>query len=152
VRWRLVSFLLFFVCGLLKADRDKQWSDLVLQAARAAEDHDTRIMYQLVRRLSSYRPRAIPAVRCKDGTLADSPEANKERWLEHFLPSFFVVLSPLQMLKTSGPSLRHPCLCLVPILRPSVPLAAMRAIARLFALCVAVQTLHAAPLAGVLLS
>ena len=77
-----------YVRNLLKVDRDKQWQEIVMQAARAAENNDMRSLYQMVRRLSIYRPRAIPAIRRKDGTLADSPEASDGRWLEHFADLF----------------------------------------------------------------
>ena len=91
---RTLAYCQLYVRNLLKADRDKQWQDIVMQAAHAAENNDMRSLYQMVRRLSIYRPRAIPAIRRKDGTLADCPEASDGRWLEHFADLF---MGPLMM-------------------------------------------------------
>eukprot|EP00973_Karenia_brevis_P013364 1814733-Karenia_brevis.AAC.1 len=63
-------------------------SRLAISAQTAAEIHDYRASFEVVRRLSGKHSVLDKSIKLKDGTTAASEEQRQLRWQEHFCDFF----------------------------------------------------------------
>ena len=73
---------------MLKEDRNDHLFRMAVKAQRTAELNDFRGSFGVVRALSAYKPRRLPAVLLEDGTLSRTEEERQERWARHFAGVF----------------------------------------------------------------
>ena len=72
----------------LRWDRRLHAEQLAGHAAAAAEQGDTGTLYSIVRRLTSYRPRAPNTLCWEDGTAIKSELDKQRRWREYYADLF----------------------------------------------------------------
>jgi len=72
----------------LRWDRRLHAQQLADQAAQAADRGDSATLYRVMRRLTSYRPRAPSTLCWEDGTAVKSEEDKQRRWRDYYADLF----------------------------------------------------------------